>query len=238
MSEIPVQYHDLFSLAYKEVWDFQMLVHEDIKRHKKIVLRDKNTSSSINHLIFCEHKPVYTLGKSADPSNLNKPKETLVAQGFEVHAINRGGDVTYHGPGQITGYLILDLELLYRDVHRYVRNLELAVILLLADYGIKAGRVEGLSGVWITKKDTYVKICAIGVHLSRWVSMHGFGFNVNSDLAHFSNIIPCGIDASDKSVTSLAAELGEEQDMEMVKIRLKEKFSQVFGLRYVNEKNK
>jgi len=160
---------------------------------------------------------------------LDKP-EVLAREGIELFDINRGGDITYHGPGQLTGYLIFDLELLYRDVHRYVRNLEECIIRLLATYNIEGKRLDDFTGVWIVDERGYRKICAIGVHLSRWVSMHGFGFNINTDLSRFEKIIPCGISDKDKTVTSLSKELGRVVEVEEVSEPLLKIIAEVFQI--------
>lgn len=188
----------------------------------------------IHYLLFCEHNPVYTLGKSGSETNLLLNAEALEQQGFEFFRINRGGDITYHGPGQITGYPIFDLDCFFTDVHRYVRYLEETVILTLAEYGIEAGREQGYTGVWLAADGARPKrkICAIGVHLSRWVTMHGFAFNVNTRLEHFHNIIPCGIADTDKDITSLQQELGRELDMEEVREKLRGHFAQLFEFEF------
>jgi lipoyl(octanoyl) transferase len=169
-----------------------------------------------HHLLFCEHPHVYTLGKSGKPEHLLIDAETRQHLGIEYFHINRGGDITYHGPGQITGYPIFDLEKFKPDILWYLRCIEDAIINYLATYGIEAGRSEGETGVWLgVGTDNPRKICALGVRLSRWITMHGFAFNVNTDLSYFGHIVPCGI--QDKGVTSLAAELGHELDMAQVK---------------------
>ena len=215
-----------------------MLLHSDIKAQKAAYSKQASYSqvppTITNHIILCEHLPVYTLGTSAKRHNLVKSEMLLGQEGFELFDINRGGDITYHGPGQITGYLIVDLESLYRDIHKYVSNLELAIILLLRDYGLDPIRLDGFTGVWIKKGKVMKKICAIGVHLSRWVSLHGFGFNVCSDLSHFENIIPCGISDSDKGVTSLANEIGKAISIEEVRPQLLQKLKEVFNFNYIN----
>jgi len=233
---IKAQFHNIQNVPYQEVWDFQTSLHESVKKSKKFLTSSKNKLSLLNHIVFCEHLPVFTLGKSAKDFNFQQSKEDLTAKGFEIFSINRGGDITYHGPGQITGYVILDLELLYRDVHKYVRNLEQAVINVLAQYDIVGQRLDDFTGVWIkdSKKEAYRKICAIGVHLSRWVSMHGIGFNINPDLSHFNNIIPCGIDDANKSVTSLAQELGKELSLRVVQEQLLKELCHIFEIEIVN----
>lgn len=174
-----------------------------------------------NHLLLCQHPPVYTLGKSGKPEHLLLDEAGLAQHGATFHRINRGGDITYHGPGQLVGYPIFDLDNFFPDIHRYLRVLEEAVILMLAEYGIGAGRISGLTGVWLDFAAGAAnprKICALGVKCSRWVTMHGFALNVNTDLAYFGHIIPCGI--TDKAVTSLAQELGRPVPLTEVEDRL------------------
>lgn len=183
-----------------------------------------------DYLLFVEHPHVYTLGKSGDLQNLLLDEEGLKKAGAAFYPINRGGDITYHGPGQIVGYPIFDLEHYFTDIHKFLRYLEEAIIRTLACYGIEAGRIEGLTGVWIDpeEENRARKIAALGVKCSRWVTMHGFAFNVNTDMQYFSHIIPCGID--DKAVTSMQAELGKETDMEEVKQVLKEEIGKLFAI--------
>ncbi|SES77372.1 lipoyl(octanoyl) transferase LipB [Hymenobacter actinosclerus] len=174
-----------------------------------------------NHLLLCEHPPVYTLGKSGKPEHLLLDDAGLEAHGATFHRINRGGDITFHGPGQLVGYPIFDLDNFFTDIHRYLRLLEEAVILTLADYGLCAGRIAGLTGVWLDFEEGAPdprKICALGVKCSRWVTMHGFALNVNTDLSYFSHIVPCGI--TDKAVTSLERELGHAVPLAEVQERL------------------
>ncbi len=231
-SLINTQIHLISDVSYQSVWDFQMTLHNQLKNQKSAQQNyDKSNSSILNHIVICEHLPVYTLGTSAKRQNIIKSESQLQEDGFELFDINRGGDITYHGPGQITGYLIFDLELLYRDIHRYVSNIELAIILVLREYGLDPVRVTGLTGVWLMDNQGMRKICAIGVHLSRWVSLHGFGFNVSSDLSHFDNIIPCGIADRDKSVTSLSKEIGRDISIAEVRPILLEKLKLVFNLK-------
>lgn len=225
-------------MSYQAAWDYQTQLHQEIVE-QKLALRKAGqtlppTESGLHYLLFCEHPPVYTLGKSGSIDNLLLDDAALEQAGFEFFKINRGGDITYHGPGQIVGYPIFDLDRFFTDVHRYVRYLEEAVILTLAEYGLKGMRVEKYTGVWLeeTAQLPLRKICAIGVHLSRWVSMHGFAFNINTQLEHFNNIIPCGIADEDKTVTSLAKELGRDVDIEEVKERLKNQFAQLFGFTF------
>ncbi|MEL6988124.1 MAG: lipoyl(octanoyl) transferase LipB, partial [Bacteroidota bacterium] len=186
-----------------------------------------------HHLIVCEHPPVYTLGKSGSIDHLLLDEEGLEKEGFEYFKINRGGDITYHGPGQLVVYPIFDMDYFFNDVHKYVRFLEEVIIQTLLEYNIKSGRIEGYTGVWLQDANgPKRKICAIGVHMSRWVTLHGLAFNVNSDLSHFKNIIPCGIEEKDKEVTSMEKELGGKMDFEEVKAKVKENFAKVFDYEY------
>lgn len=204
-------------IDYKECFDFQTDLFNSIVQHKialrKGLVQEQNTP---NYFIFCEHPHVYTLGKTGDESNLLVDRDALMLKGASFYPINRGGDITYHGPGQIVGYPILDLDNFFTDINRYLRLLEESVILTLKDFDIQSGRVKGLTGVWIDGDDPSRarKICALGVKLSRWVTMHGFAFNINTDLSYFDHIVPCGI--SDKSVTSLERELGSTQNIQEV----------------------
>ena len=230
-----VQYHNIQGASYQTVWDFQTLLNNDVKRHKRSLQHfNKSKGNFLNHLVFCEHKPVFTLGKSASVENLLSDESELQAHEIEVFKINRGGDITYHGPGQLTGYLIFDLELLYRDVHRFVRNIEECIIQLLKLYNLDGFRIPDYTGVWLGDEKNLRKICAIGVHLSRWVSMHGFALNVNTDLSMFDHIIPCGIADANKSVTSLKTELGKELDMKLVNEQLRAIIAEIFELEYIN----
>ncbi|MBI4946057.1 MAG: lipoyl(octanoyl) transferase LipB [Bacteroidetes bacterium] len=223
-----VKFNDLGLIDYKECWDYQEKLFQET-----IALKIESRASNIqhltsNHLIFCEHPHVYTLGKSGDEKNLLLNEDQLKIKSATYYKINRGGDITYHGPGQIVGYPILDLDNFFTDIHKYLRFLEEVIILTLKDYGIESGRIEGLTGVWLDWENPVQarKICAMGVRTSRWVTMHGFAFNVNSDLSYFKNIIPCGI--QDKAVTSMNKELGRELDMEEVKQKVKKYFAEVF----------
>lgn len=208
---------------YKEVWDFQETLFAQTLKDKR---EQKNTT---NHLIFCEHPHVFTLGKSGSDKNLLVTEQWLKMAGATFYKINRGGDITYHGPGQIVGYPILDLEQFGMGIHDYIAALEEVIILTLKRYNIISERLEGSTGVWLdTNNPSRVrKICAIGVRASRYVTMHGFALNVNSDLNYFQKIVPCGI--PDKQVTSLQVELGKELDMQEVEKTLQEAFEQVFG---------
>lgn len=219
-----IRYQDLGVKDYKSCWDYQEeLFAESIRR--KIARRNGDEAPlPENYLLFVEHPPVFTLGKSGDEKNLLRTSEELERDGFSYYKINRGGDITYHGPGQLVGYPILDLDQFFSDIHRYLRTLEEAMILMLADYGITAGRIDGLTGVWIGENtDNPRKIAALGVKCSRWVTMHGFALNVNSNLSHFDLIVPCGID--DKAVTSMQAELGRPVDFSEVKERLRQRIA-------------
>lgn len=217
-------------MDYKACWDYQeTLFNETIAQ--KTANRNLDPESQIqtkNHLLFVEHPHVYTLGKSGDVSHLLINDAELEEKHATYYKINRGGDITYHGPGQLVGYPILDLDHFFTDIHKYLRLLEETIILTLDEYGIKAGRSNGETGVWIDEDNIFKarKICAMGVRCSRWVTMHGWGFNVNSDLNYFSNIVPCGI--QDKAVTSLNKELGQDVDMTEIKSKLKKHFSTLF----------
>lgn len=219
-------------IDYQAAWDKQEVLFNDT-----VALKGKNrTENTIiptsNYLVFCEHPHVYTLGKSGHPENLLLDEQGLGEKQATYYKINRGGDITYHGPGQIVGYPILDLDNFFTDIHLYLRTLEEAVILTLADYGIAAGRYEGYTGVWIdSDKDSARKICAMGVRCSRWVTMHGFAFNVNTDLSYFKHIVPCGID--DKDVTSMERELGRSLPIDEVKERLKSHIAELFKMELV-----
>ncbi len=232
------QFLSLGMMDYKEAWDYQeklFLKTIDIKTsNRKIVEKDQEITP--NYLIFLEHPHVYTLGKSGSEDNLLLDEKGLKEKQATYYKINRGGDITYHGPGQIVGYPIIDLDNFFTDIHKYLRLLEEAVILTLKEYGIDSGRIKGLTGVWIDYEEEAKnprKICALGVKSSRWVTMHGFAFNVNTDLDYFKNIIPCGID--DKAVTSMEAELGEKQDMEEVSIKLKQHIADLFEMKLLEK---
>tara|TARA_B100001057_G_scaffold455981_1_gene502961 strand:- start:13754 stop:14452 length:699 start_codon:yes stop_codon:yes gene_type:complete len=229
-----VVFQDLGLIDYKEAWNYQEKRFNEILDVKKNNRKKNRQDSTLSYLIFCEHPHVYTLGKSGDKNNLLVSEDYLKSRGATFYKINRGGDITYHGPGQIIGYPILDLDNFFTDIHKYLRYLEEAVILTLAGYGIKSTRSEGETGVWIDVGSEYArKICALGVRSSRWVTMHGFAFNVNCDLSYFGNIIPCGID--DKSVTSMQKELGKEVDMQEVQQKLKGHLKNLFDFHFVNE---
>jgi lipoyl(octanoyl) transferase len=226
------QFIDLGLIDYKQAWDYQTGLFNQVLAVKADNRNLPNNEQRItnNYLIFCEHPHVYTLGKSGDENNLLVKKENLHTINASYYHSNRGGDITYHGPGQIVVYPVLDLENFFTDIHQYMRLLEEAVILTLKDFNVASGRVKGLTGVWLDgDNDKARKICALGVKMSRWVSLHGLAFNVNADLNYFKHIIPCGID--DKEVTSLEKELGKAQEMETVKNILKEKLVSLFGMK-------
>ncbi len=227
-----VIFEDLGLIDYKKCWDYQEEIFAKTIEVKTKNRKENTSVETDNTLIFCEHPHVYTLGKSGDENNLLVNAEYLKTLGASFYKINRGGDVTYHGPGQIVGYPILDLENFFTDIHKYLRMLEEAVILTLKDYGLNGERSDGETGVWFDVSTAKArKICALGVKTSRWVSMHGFAFNVNSDLSYFGNIVPCGI--VDKQVTSLQKELNKEIDMNEVKSKLKTHIVNLFEMELV-----
>jgi lipoyl(octanoyl) transferase len=232
-----VIFQDWGMVDYKEAWDRQEMYFAKTLKIKSDN-RTNNTQTPTNHyLFFCEHPHVYTLGKSGKQENLLLDDDGLSDADATYYKINRGGDITYHGPGQIVGYPILDLDYFFTDIHKYLRFLEDAIINTLKKYGIESGRIPGLTGVWLDIDDPTKarKICAMGVRCSRWVTMHGFAFNVNSDLNYFNNIIPCGID--DKAVTSMEKELGHPLDFEEVKSVLKNEIAILFEMNFIsNEK--
>jgi len=227
-----VIFRDLGTKDYQETWDYQEKLFSQtvgIKISNRKAEPDQEQITD-NYLLFVEHPHVYTLGKSGRAENLLLDEVGLKRYNAKYYPINRGGDITYHGPGQLVGYPILDLDNFFTDIHKYLRYLEEALIATLDDYGILAGRIEGLTGVWIDhiQQKNPRKICALGVKSSRWVTMHGFAFNVNTDLSYFNHIIPCGI--SDKAVTSLQLELGEEVALSEVKERVKLNIGRLFGM--------
>lgn len=232
-----VEFTDLGLIDYKEAWDLQESLFNATIQDK---IRIRNGETGIltkNYLLFCQHPHVYTLGKSGSEENLLLDQKGLESHDAVYYKINRGGDITYHGPGQLVAYPILDLDQFFTDIHKYMRYLEESVILTLKEFGIESGRVEGLTGVWIEGDTPRArKICAMGVKSSRWVTMHGIGFNVNSDLSYFSHIIPCGID--DKAVTSMQQELGHPVDFAHVSAVLKQKLADQFHFTYVHNDEK
>tara|TARA_B100001173_G_scaffold268336_1_gene244642 strand:+ start:836 stop:1528 length:693 start_codon:yes stop_codon:yes gene_type:complete len=223
-------FKDIGLIEYKEAWLFQEKFFNEILEIKS---KNRNEGSKIttkNHLIFCEHPHVYTLGNSGNKENLLVNEEYLKSRGASFYKTNRGGDITYHGPGQIVGYPIFDLDNFFNDIGKYLRFLEEVIILTLKEYGLSGERSKGETGVWLdVGKPTARKICAMGVKTSRWVSMHGFAFNLNTDLSYFENIIPCGI--NDKKVTSLEKEIGHKIDIDHAKSLLKSNLERVFDLK-------
>jgi lipoyl(octanoyl) transferase len=242
MSKQHVIFHDMGSVNYQSAWDHQeQLLAKNVAAK---AVKWKNASDNevitaeiapetVHHLLFVEHPPVYTLGKSGKIENVLISEEDRNKNGMEFFRINRGGDITFHGPGQLVAYPILDLEKFYTDIGKYMRNLEEVVIRTLADYGIEGGRSKGETGVWLDPgvRGKERKICAIGIRCSRWITMHGFAFNVNTNLDYFNNIIPCGI--QNKQVTSLQKELSREIDMDEVKEKVKKYFEEVFEMQLV-----
>jgi lipoyl(octanoyl) transferase len=226
------EFIDLGLIDYKEAWDHQTDLFNKILavKSENRNLPEAQQHTTNNYLLFCEHPHVYTLGKSGDENNLLIKKEELPAIGASYYHINRGGDITYHGPGQLVVYPVVDLENFFTDIHQYMRLLEEAVIQTLKDFGIEAGRIAGLTGVWLDADHALKarKICAMGVKTSRWVTQHGLALNVNTDLSYFNHMIPCGI--NDKAVTSLDKELGRSIDMNEVKMILKEKLAHLFRM--------
>lgn len=227
-----VIFEDLGLIDYKKCWDYQEDLFADVLALKSSNKKENKKEKTTNYLLFCEHPHVYTLGKNGNKNNLLLSESLLMRKGANFYKINRGGDITYHGPGQLVGYPILDLDNFFTDIHKYLRFLEEAVILTLKEYGLEAERSKGETGVWFdvgTNKAR--KICALGVKSSRWVTMHGFAFNINTDLSYFSNIIPCGI--VDKKVTSLENELGKKIDVEEVKNKLKRYLTNLFNMNLI-----
>lgn len=230
-----IQLQDLGLKDYKATWEYQEEIFKEIVDLK---IKNRNSNSQLptpNFLLFVEHPHVYTLGKSGNLSNLLLSEKQLEGKGATFYKINRGGDITYHGPGQIVGYPILDLENFFTDIHKYLRFLEESIILTLQEYGLPSGRSEGETGVWLGAGTPFArKICALGVRASRWVTMHGFALNVNVDLGYFDNIIPCGIRG--KAVTSLNVELGVEKvDEAEVKTKILKHFAELFEAEFVTK---
>jgi len=233
MSLPKVIFNDLGLIDYKESWDYQTNLFDSIVQQKIFNRKNpENQKITENYLLFCEHPHVFTLGKSGSEENLLIKGAQLKEKGANYYKINRGGDITYHGPGQLVVYPIFDLDHFFTDIHKYLRYLEEAVILTLQEYGIKGERVDGLTGVWIDgNQPSARKICAIGVKSSRWVTMHGIGFNINSHLEYFNYIVPCGID--DKAVTSIKNEIGQSVDMEELKKKLKINLANIFNFDFI-----
>ncbi len=223
-------------MDYQQAWDYQTNLFQSILdiKSQNLTLPSSQQLTTNNYLLFCEHPHVFTLGKSGDENNLLLKKEDLHTIDAAYYHINRGGDITYHGPGQLVVYPILDLENFFTDIHQYMRLLEESVIQTLAEFNMNAGRIKGLTGVWIDFENEKAarKICALGVKTSRWVTLHGLAFNVNTMLEYFNHIIPCGID--NKAVTSLEKELRDKQDMKQIKSILKEKIVSLFEMEIIN----
>ena len=234
-----VLFEDLGTRRYKEIWDYQeglLKKNSDTKaaaRLAEITADNTDIFPTTHHLLFVEHDPVYTLGKSGKESHVLISEEQRVVKGIEYFHINRGGDITFHGPQQLVGYPILDLEKFRTDLGWYLRNLEEVIILTMAEYGLKGDRSPGETGVWLDPdiKGRERKICAMGIKCSRWITMHGFAFNINTDLSYFDFIVPCGIE--NKQVTSLQKELGREVSFEEVKENVKKNFEKVFDCRLI-----
>jgi len=222
-----VQFQDIGRVSYGTAWDFQtelFMETVDLKLANRKHPETATAQETTDHFLFVEHPPVFTLGKSGKMEHLLVDQEQLEKDGFEFFPVNRGGDITYHGPGQIVGYPIIDLDHYFTDIHKYLRY--------LADYGLKAGRSDGETGVWLDEGTPFArKMCAMGVKASRWTTMHGFALNVNADLSHFDYIVPCGI--SDKKVTSLHVELGREVDLQEVKDKIKFYFEKQFDCQFI-----
>lgn len=225
---------DLGLIDYKQAWDYQTNLFQSILDIKTENRANNTHFPTNNYLLFCEHPHVFTLGKSGEEQNLLIKKEDLHTIEATYYHINRGGDITYHGPGQLVVYPVIDLENFFTDIHQYMRLLEESVIQTLKEFNISAGRIKGLTGVWIDSENEKIarKICALGVKTSRWVTLHGLAFNVNSHLKYFDYIVPCGI--QDKAVTSLEKEKGSALDFELVKTVLKDRLSNLFEMEIVN----
>ena len=228
------EFIDLGLIDYKVAWDYQTTLFEKVLASKaeNRTLPEGHQNITENFLLFCQHPHVYTLGKSGRESNLLIRPENLASMGASFYHINRGGDITYHGPGQLVGYPVIDLENFFTDIHRYMRFLEEAIIRTLRVFGIESGRIPELTGVWVDHEDKARKICALGVKTSRWVTLHGFALNVNTDLSYFDHIVPCGI--SDKAVTSLEKELGHPVEIDLVKDVLKNNIATVFEMNLIH----
>ena len=229
-----VRFSDLGLIEYKAAWDIQQN-HFDLISENKLKNRKSTSDQKViieNRLFFCEHPHVYTLGKHGDSNNLLLDKNELEEKEIGFYQINRGGDITYHGPGQIVGYPVFDLDTLFTDIGKFLRFMEEAIILTLAEYGIEGGRIDGLTGVWLDINDPIKarKICAMGMHISRWVTMHGFALNVNSNVDYYQHIVPCGI--QDKGVTSMQKELGYNPDIEEVKSKLLNHLQQLLNIEW------
>jgi lipoyl(octanoyl) transferase len=230
-----VIFSDLGKMEYARAWNYQEKLLNDNVRIKSEVRDQKSDEKTTNYILFVEHPPVYTLGKSGNEENVLMDEETMKSNGIEFFKTNRGGDITFHGPGQIVVYPILDLEYFGTDIGKYLRNLEEVIIKTLKEYGISGERSTGETGVWIEPqiKHKARKICAIGVRCSRWITMHGLALNVNTDLSYFNNIVPCGI--PDKQVTSIEKELQRKISLEEVKEKIRKNFEEVFNCELMTE---
>jgi lipoyl(octanoyl) transferase len=232
-----VIFQDIGLADYKVAWDYQEKLFKQIMDNKleNRELPEEEQHDPLHYLLFCEHPHVYTLGRNGEQEHLLKNQNWLKDQQIDYYKINRGGDITYHGPGQIVGYPIFDLDYFFTDIHRFLRQIEEAIIRTLYEYDIKADRLEGATGVWLDPHHPAKarKICAIGIRCSRWITMHGFAFNVNTDLQYFNYIVPCGI--NDKAVTSMQQELGKKVDMHEVKVKLKKHLQALFNMQLVEE---
>jgi len=232
-----VIFKNLGIIKFKEAWELQeSLLKSIIETKKENRNNPENKKKTKSYLLFCEHPDVYTLGKSGNKDNLLLNSESLKKEGIDFFKINRGGDITYHGPGQLVVYPIFDLDNFFTDIHKYLRFLEEVVILVLKKYNLLGERLDGATGVWLGVKGGFPrKVCAMGVRASRWVTMHGLAFNVSVDLSRFGGIVPCGI--TDKSVTSLCVELKKEVLLEEVSVVFQKKFKEVFNIDLVDEKD-
>lgn len=246
MSRQPVIFSDLGNMEYQEAWDLQeQLLARNVQVKSQrwhagegaAITPAALPADTVHHLLFVEHPPVYTLGKSGKIEHVLISDEDRKKKNLAFFRINRGGDITFHGPGQLVVYPILDLEKFYTDIGKYLRSLEEVIILTLAQYGIAAGRSPGETGVWLDpgQRGRERKICAIGIRSSRWITMHGLAFNVNTELGYFNNIVPCGI--ADKQVTSMAKELSCETNMDEVKSRVRKNFETVFDVELLEEQH-
>jgi lipoyl(octanoyl) transferase len=224
-------------MPYRPAWELQTRLHREVVE-RKLARRQDGAIAQLHHLLFVEHPPVYTLGKSGSVDNLLLSEAELAERGFTFERINRGGDITYHGPGQLVVYPIFDLDEFFNDVHRYVRSLEEVIIRTLTDFGLRGERDPGFTGVWLAgdpaRRQPRRKICAVGVHLSRWTTMHGLAFNVRPNLTHFQHIVPCGITEDDRSVTSLSVELGRPVELGEVRPLVLAHFAEIFGFEPAN----
>jgi len=231
-----VQVRDLGRISYADALEVQREIHQklvDLKKKNRDLPEGERTIP-IHSFLFCEHDPVFTLGRTGDQTHLLLSQDQLQVENIEFYKTNRGGDITYHGPGQIVGYPIFDLDYFFTDVHKYVRSIEEGVIRTLSHYDLPGMTIDGFTGVWLdaTAHSPQRKLCAIGIHLSRWISMHGFALNVNTELKYFEKIVPCGISSEDKSVTSIQKELGRMVDPQEVKESLLRHYSEIFGFDY------